>query len=203
MLLSCNKKNKQIIISGTINNNATSTNLQGVNVVLSGKVIESGKWTNSYSQLATITSDNNGKYTLKLDAVRVSEYKLSFIKENYIDDVRIMQPDEISIDNDNTINVNLEIKSFLNIKVKNVYPVSDNDYMSLSLSGYFKTCTSCCSDEKFDFNGTNIDQNILCICPSSQNIVLNWNVLKGGSVNSYIDTLLVSDFDTINYAINY
>ncbi len=203
LFVSCNKNNKEIIITGTVKSNSTSVNLQGVNIILSGKVIESGKWTNSYSQLATTTSDNTGKYTLKLDAVRVSEYKLSFIKENYIDDVRNMQPDEISIDNDNIINVNLDIKSFLNISVKNINPVNDNDYISLTLSGYFKTCTSCCSDEKFEFKGTNISQNILCICPGNQNVVLTWDVLKAGSVNSYSDTLFVSDNDTVSYIINY
>ena len=203
IFVSCNKKNKELIITGTVKTSSTSANIQGANVTLSGKIIESGKWTNSYSQLATTTSDNNGKYTLTLDAVRVSEYKLSFTKENYIDDVKIMQPDDVSTDNDNIIDVLLAVKSFLNINVKNIYPINENDYLSLTLSGDFKTCTSCCTDEKFEFKGTNIDQNILCICPGSQNIVLNWDILKGGSVSSHIDTLLVNNFDTANYVINY
>jgi len=203
ILVSCKKKSNEIIITGIVADNVSAEYLSNVNIVLSGKVIESGKWTNSYSQLATSSTDNNGKYTIKLDAVRVSEYKLSFSKDNYIDEIKIMQPDDISTDNENTINVNLYLKSFLNLSVKNKYPVNSNDYMSFKLSGNFKSCTSCCSNEKFEFSGTDINQNILCICPSNQNIIINWDVLKGGSVNSYSDTIFIGQGDTTNYLLNY
>ncbi len=200
---SCKKKNKEIIITGTVINSVKSEQLNNVNVILSGKIIESNKWTNSYSKLASTNSDNNGKYTLKLDAVRVSEYKLSFIKENYIDETKIIQPDDISTDKENVVNADMYIKSFIDIKINNTNPVNQNDYMSLTLSGYFKNCTSCCTDEKFEFKGQEINQNIICICPGNQNIILNWDILKSGSVNSYKDTLFVGNIDTVNYIINY
>lgn len=202
LLLSCNKNKNQIIISGLVTDTENSK-ISDVNIALYGKIIESGKWTNSFSEIATTKASSSGEYTLKLESVRVSEYKLTFTKDKYIDDIRIMQPNDITTENDNIINVVLDKKSFIKIQVKNQYPVNENDNLSLKLIGEFKNCSECCNDEKYTFLGTNINQNVVCVCPGSQNITLNWDILKTGSISSHSEILYVNDYDTTNYIINY
>ena len=203
LLLSCNKKEENIVISGIITDNSKTEIIANAKIILMAKIMESSSYSSTFTTLETVYTDEKGEYKINIDAVRATEYKISISKENYFDKTENYSPDDISISEENNINLFLNSVAYIKINVNNIAPTTASDYMFFSIFGLTENCYDCCSEETFEFNGENISEIINCKIPGNQNIAIEWNAKSGSDMILYNDTLFINKFDTTSYNLNY
>ncbi len=203
VFLSCNKKEENIIIGGIITGNYKTETIANANIVLMAKLMESSSYSSTFTTLETVYTDEKGEYIINIEAVRATEYKISVFKENYFDKTEIYSPDDISISEENSINIFLNSIAYIKINVNNLLPAIASDYMFFSIFGLTENCYDCCSEEKFEFYGENVSEIIKCKIPGNQDVAIQWNVKSGSDMILYKDTFFVNKFDTTSYNINY
>ncbi|OFX44549.1 MAG: hypothetical protein A2046_12000 [Bacteroidetes bacterium GWA2_30_7] len=202
LTFSCKRKEEHIVVFGQIYDNEQNIPLQNVKVVLSGKKIESGTWSNAYSNLGSTISDAQGNYSIDIENIKVSDFKIELSKDNYFQHFAEYKTDEIS-KGDNVFNFRLHSKAFIKLFIKNTSAFNNQDLFTYKIANFQNNCFECCTDSSFTYTGQNIDIIKKCSTYGAYNLIINYSVKKNNVLKEYSDSILTIPFDTINHYINY
>lgn len=200
---SCKKKTDKLLVSGNLCDPNKSAAISDVKVNLSGKIIDGGTWNSSYTTLAEANTSQSGDFNIETDNVRVSDFKLSLTKPDYIASEIIIGSEEILPNEDYHNNYILYSESFLQVFVKNQNPVNSYDQMKYRILNGLAVCNNCCTSDYLTFSGDNVNDTILCIVPGNQNITIEWQVIKNSTPNTYSQTVFIEEFSTVDFSISY
>lgn len=202
LIFSCKRKEEHIAVIGQVYDNEQNKPIQNVKVILFGKKIESGTWSTTYSTLASTVSDLQGNYSIDIENIKVSDFKIELNKENYYSQSAEYKTDDIS-KGENVLNFRLHSVAFLKLFIKNTTPATNQDFFNYKISNFNENCFECCNDSNFSFTGKNIDVLKMCKTYGAFNLIVNFTVKKNNIINEYSDTIFTTAFDTISHYINY
>ncbi len=203
LFYSCKKDEDKIIISGKVIDPNQNISVQNVKVELLAQKIESGTWSTNYSLLETDNTVNEGEFYFSIAPIKVSNYRLTFAKENYFNLSVEISPDEVTKNEAYHKTYNVYSEAYLKVHIKNVLPGSPEDYMFYQIKNGTLDCYNCCSDTISEFDGNNVDVTTVCKTYGHQYILIEWNVKENTSLHHYSENVFCNAFDTTSFDIFY
>ena len=202
LFFSCKRKEEHIIVIGQTFDNEQNVPLQNAKITLYGKKIESGSWTSSYSTLGTDFSDAQGNYSIEIENIKVSDFKIEITKDNYFTDIAEYKSDDIS-KGDNVLNFRLHSIAYVKLYIKNSNPATTQDLFKYKITNFENNCFECCTDSNYTFVGQNVNESKKCKTYGAFNLIINYSVRKNNKINEFVDSILTTPFDTTSHYINY
>ena len=197
----CKKEPETIKSIAGIISNSDGSPASDVNLKLLYQEIGTGTYSSAYNTAGTVLSRNDGSYSIEFDAPRATSYKyqlsspMHFYKES--------TENAETVGGSNTRNFTIDAYSWLAIRIKNTSPLSAGDqiiYQNISESG---SCSECCDNSVFVFQGTSVDTTIICLRPTGNQIKFKWTVTKGTTTAEYLDSVSIMAYDTLVYNLYY
>lgn len=198
----CKKEKDIITISGSINDPNFNKVSDNTKVTLKVKKIESGTFSSVFSTIDTKTTDVNGTFEFSFEKLPITDYKITFRKENYVDLDEEIDPKLVEKTGSYNQEYNIYPEAFIDVDIKNRSPFNDDDKINFKFVNPPKV-ESCCNDNFYTFIGRNTDTIISCRTYGNQNLILNWITIKDNVSIIHNDTVWCKAFETKNYAIYY
>lgn len=196
---SCKKDPIQYKFSGNISENTASAPLSGVSVVLQQLEVSNTVTTTIYTDAASSITDAAGYYEFSFERKKVSEFKMKLKKEGYFNKEINISAADISSENENVLNYEMEAKTTVVFDIENTGLSDPGDEFLLILYNYRLGCQNCASMDYNYFFGV-VDTNFLLTTTSGSYFKFTHSQV---GVNSFTDSVYLTPFDTINYSINY
>jgi len=188
-----------LIIKGKI----TSVSGSGSNapITIYGKKVSSSSYNANFQTLINSKSDNNGNFNIEIEKENISEYKMIISKSKYFKTEELFYSSSFS---NNIFSKNIPIypSANINIKVKNISPVNNDDYFRYKIASGYVNNIGCCSETK-TFEGVDIDEEYNCKIVGLQNVVFEWLKVKNNQTTTGTETIYCS-IDSDNFIeLNY
>ena len=203
IIYSCRKDKTKITINGTVYDPNSNAYVIGANVTISASGVSSGYYNSSYTDIATTTTDANGKFTFHFDKEKSAGYRIYISKSNYFDNTIDVSGADLEPGIPYSPTYNLNTKAFIKLRVKNALPNNSNDQIIYSYSSGYLSCYECCSNTNCIGYGVNYDSTLTCKTYGNQNVIIFWHSIKGSGDVLHYDTIYCSAFDTTNFQILY
>lgn len=196
---SCNKDPIQYSFEGKITESVGGSNLAGVTITIYQIPFNSSVTSNNFELAASTITDSEGNYAMSFEREKVTEFKINLMKEGYYKrDINISSGD-ISSENTNILNYEMEPESWISFKIKNLFPADASDNLNLLLLNYREGCEQCATGDYYSFEGIT-DTTVVFSSTAGQ--YFNFTYIEVGA-SSASDSLFMTPYDTVNYEINY
>jgi len=189
-LCTCKKKNLEYEISGTVYDKSLNKSMAGVDVTISVSK------NSGFYDLATVTTDNEGKYSYKLLRENYHQIRIQVAPTHYFDQNSTTTLEGLSLDKPNTFDFNLYAQSWVRLHF-----VSDGSkqlryYKQAGKSG----CDACCEAGEKQVN-FKVDTSIFCINDGNTPYQIFYDVM--GGTDSGTKNVTTVAFDTTEILVNY
>jgi 5-hydroxyisourate hydrolase-like protein (transthyretin family) len=195
LMQSCKKGVASYTLSGHVNDNTFSKGLEGATVSVT---IHSPK-DNSIQTVGTATVKADGTYEVTFERQNVSNYHMTVEKLNYFTTEKDVNPEDLTIKENNVYNFSTTAKAWVNLRFINVGPDSENDILYYLPSGK-SNCAECCATGGQNIYGA-CDTSIICINDGNQIYKYFYNVVGQG--NDGEKSIITTAFDTVTLELNY
>lgn len=199
ILGSCKKDPIQYTFEGTITENTASAPLSGVEVGIKQLEVNNSVSTTLYDDAGTAVTDANGFYTMSFERKKISQFKVDLRKSGFFNKDVEISAGEISSENSNVLNYEMDAKSWVNFDIENTGLSDPGDEFLIILYTYRTGCTECASEDYNYFYG-DVDTNFKIATTAGSYFKFTYSQV---GVNSYTDSVYLTPFDTVNYVINY
>ena len=176
------KKNKdsKMTIVGNVSDNGNGNAVAGSVIKLYYKPYQNGVFMTTYSFLTSTTTDASGNYTFLTEKPATSDFKFVVETSNYFNTEKVINPDNLSLKEDNTINFKADASGSLLIHLKNNTPYDTNDYFQFQTLGLNYSCSTCCSSSPIVKIGNVVDTSFTCMRYANRFINFTWFKTKNG-----------------------
>ncbi len=198
---SCKKDDENIIVSGTVVDPQNGNPISGANVYLDGKILSSGIYNESYSEIASAITDASGHFEITTAWQVVSSYRLRAFKRNYFDSQTIVAAESISKGATYSTSLSLFPASWVRLNINNVVGYAD-DEIQYKFTSTPQSCADCCSNS-FLIGSGNYHTAYKCRAVGNRYNKFYWTVRKNGVTNPFTDSVYCVAFDTATININY
>lgn len=199
ILGSCKKDPIQYTFEGTITENTASAPLSGVEVGIKQLEVNNSVSTTLYDDAGSAVTDANGFYTMSFERKKISQFKVDLRKSGFFNKDVEISAGEISSENSNVMNYEMDAKSWVNFDIENTGLSDPGDEFLIILYTYRTGCTECASEDYNYFYG-DVDTNFKIATTAGSYFKFTYSQV---GVNSYTDSVYLTPFDTVNYVINY
>ncbi|MBD3635864.1 MAG: hypothetical protein HUJ25_00870 [Crocinitomicaceae bacterium] len=200
LIVSCKKDTIQYSFEGTVTDNTSGSGLSGATVKVYQKPFNNSVSSNTFELVGTDNTDANGHYTVIFDREKVTEFKILITKEGYFNYEMIVGSADVSSENTNVFNANMDGKSWAQFTIKNVVPADPGDDLTLIFYEYRKGCNGCIASDYNYFSGV-VDTTITYANTAAQYLKFTYIDVSGGQ--STTDSIYMTPNDTIFYSITY
>lgn len=200
---SCKKNSDNMIdLTGSIYDEINSFPIEGVSVLLEIKPFGGNSFSNSFDEIAITETNLNGEYFFSFQNSNAVEYRLTFTKHGCFSEQIVINPDQLSISENNVINATLYSSSYLVLNITNNTPFNNEDEITLSTTLIGANVGSCFNNI-VTMVGSIADTTIECEVYGNQMIEFDYFVTKNNFTNSFSDNVFCSSGDTLYKYINY
>ena len=199
MFVSSKKYPIQYTLEGKITESVNGGNLAGTTVTIYQIPFNSSVTSNNFELAGTANTDAEGDYAMTFDRDKVTEFKLNLRKEGYYKQDISINSSEISSENVNVLNYEMEPESWIKFQLKNEIPNSTSDDLNILLPNYREGCEGCATSDFYSFDGI-VDTSIIFSSTGGQ--YFNFTYIEVGAA-SMSDSVFMTPFDTLIYSINY
>lgn len=182
LIPSCKKENTDYRIGGVVYGANDQNYLSGVQVTVKKQVVASGTFTNSFSTAASMTTSQDGAFSLTWPRENFAELQLVCTKNQYITVEKDLPVTRFTTDNFVMTEVMMHPEAFLRVHVNNTGSSLPADQFRYTLVNAEFDCT-CCTNEWRAFTGI-IDTTYECR-------------LYGDTWIKYIREIVTADLDTV------
>ncbi|MDG2369392.1 MAG: hypothetical protein P8M12_02005 [Flavobacteriales bacterium] len=191
-----------IDLSGTISDKINSFPIEGVNVLLEIKPFGGSSFSNSFDEITTTETNTNGEYLFSFQNSNAVEYRLTFTKQGCFSEQIVINPDQLSISDNNVIDATLYSSSYLVLNITNNTPFNNDDQITLNTTLIGANVGSCFNNI-VTMVGSSVDTTIECEVYGNQMIEIDYFVTKDNFTNAFSDNVFCSSGDTLFKYINY
>lgn len=177
--------------------------VEGVSVIISSNTVSSNVYNAGYSQLATTTTDADGKFKFRLKYDKTVGYQIDLYKDQYFDESYNFDYSVIDPKTPYSVEYTIIPEASLQFKIKNKTPFSESDELQYWYAGSLKKCASCCTDTKFTLVGMDVDLTTSCKAPGNKYAKIYYTVKKFHSFTINVDSIFCKPFQTTIYNLNY
>ena len=200
---SCKKNSDNMIdLSGTISDKINSFPIEGVNVLLEIKPFGGSSFSNSFDEITTTETNTNGEYLFSFQNSNAVEYRLTFTKQGCFSEQIVINPDQLSISDNNVIDATLYSSSYLVLNITNNTPFNNDDQITLNTTLIGANVGSCFNNI-VTMVGSSVDTTIECEVYGNQMIEIDYFVTKDNFTNAFSDNVFCSSGDTLFKYKNY
>ncbi len=203
LLLSCNKHEELIVISGRMVDPKQNINIQGVKVEVWAQKIEYGIYSAHYDNYGSQLSSSTGEFSFELENLTYASVKLSFSKDNYYFWEYEIDGDVIKNNLVHNETYQMQAKAWIQFIIKNENPVDIRDYFDFRIMNGITQCETCCLGETFKFNGTGVDEEFICQMVGYEDVSIMWNSCKGSVQTGNVELFFIPAFDTTRIEFIY
>ena len=196
---SCKKEPIKYIFEGTITENQNNLNLSSVKLEMFQMPFNNAVSSNSFQLAASTITNVNGWYQMEFERIKVTEFELHLTKEGFFKKILMVNAGEITSEDPNIIDAEMEAKAWVNFNITNVATANTTDELTLMLYKYRKGCEGCAVTDYNHFNGI-VDTTFSFVTDAGEYFKFNY-VQTGGTF--YTDSIYLTAFDTLNYSIDY
>ncbi|WP_343633528.1 carboxypeptidase-like regulatory domain-containing protein [Fluviicola sp.] len=189
---SCKKKDLKYTIKGTIMDSSYNIPLSGAKVTISVTTANNS----TPVQKVALTTDASGNYSYELEREKLQSVIISVEKDNYFSDGTTTTLDNLSLENDNTLNYGLYAKSWARIHFVSDGTKTIKYYKQVGKNG----CTECCPSGEMQLANVT-DYSVYCINNGNTQYQVFYDV-QGTSNNGTLSVNTVP-FDTTEILISY
>lgn len=201
VISSCKKEDETIVINGTVIDPQSGNPISGAKVYLDGKILSSGIYNDSYSEIASTTSDASGHYEISTKWQVVSSYRIRAFKNNYFDNQTIVPAESITKGTTYTSSLSLLPAAWVRLNINNVVGYSE-DEIQYKFLGTPQMCNDCCNNQ-FLIGAGNYHTIYKCRAIGNKFNKFYWTVRRNGTTNPFTDSVYCAAFDTATLNINY
>ncbi len=198
---SCKKKDALITIKGTVTNSGNQFGVSSVNVKIFSKELDNNTFSNSFKLLKSSTTDASGGYHFEFEYRNALEYKIEISSQNYFNYTNIINPDDLKVNETNTLNIELDPKSTLKLRIRNQIPQNNQD--NIVFNSLNSNCDLCYNPAVFSFNGLSVDTTIIYNTLGQRYWKYAYYVTKNSFTQSYNDSVYCTPGDTAMISIFY
>lgn len=199
-MLSCGKKEVNTF-SGKVLNMSSGESVEGIKVYLDAAKILSGSINSAFSQIAETTTAVDGSYYLECEPAAYLRFRIRLEKKGYHKTVQEFDPLDQRYDYSKDYTV--AIQSYLNIKVLNIQPMSDNDEFKIRIEKVDENCIECCNGEFRYFQGAYVDSEFSCKTVGGDTIVIYSVSIHNGQSTIKSNSVYCIPGDTVFYNAYY
>ncbi len=196
ILASCNKDSEEVSLGGNLISLNEGVKIEGVLVEIYTRKIESGIYSANYELHGTTNTDANGDFHFDLPNKSWASIKLLFSKEGYFNWDYELEGDLIDDTEGYYESFSLEPKAWVKFALKNNQPVDENDHFDYRIVNTTRNCDACCTSAKRLFQGDLVNEEFICLVVGHQELLIQWNLLKGGVQTGGTDNYFITAFDT-------
>ncbi|MBX7051541.1 MAG: hypothetical protein K1X54_05865 [Flavobacteriales bacterium] len=179
---SCKKENTDYRIGGVVYSANNKNKLSGVQVAVKKQVVASGTFTNSFTTAASMTTANDGGFSLTWPRENFAALQLVCSKDQYITVERDLAVTDFTTDNFIMTDVMLHPESFIRVHINNSGTSQPDDFFRYKLINAEFDC-NCCDNGWKEFHGS-IDTSYECR-------------LYGDTWIKYMRQIVTTDLDTV------
>ncbi len=199
------KKNKNIInIEGKVFDPNTNEYVAGADVVISvSKLSSSGIYSSGYENLTTLTTDASGSFKYEFQEEKIVGYRFTISKDHYFGFEKEVNTSEIVAGTTFSPTYNIYPECFIRMEVHNVAAQDSNDKIVYGFTSGYVSCFECCDNNFYHGYGIDYADTIICKTHGNQNVVLTYNVTRGGTTLLHTMTHYCNAFDTTSFNVFY
>ena len=138
-----------------------------------------------------------------MDNLTYASVKLSFSKDNYYFWEYEIDGDVLKNSLSHHDTYQLQPKAWIKLLIKNENPVDASDYLDLKIMNGLTQCEDCCTGETLKFQGTGIDEVIVCQVVGHEDVSIRWNSRKGSVQKGDMELVFIPAFDTTSVQLFY
>lgn len=198
----CKKDPDRIVIEGEVFDPVQSVYVGNADVFLTGKVFEGGVFNPDPVVIASTVSDNSGKFSIDVEQIKASDFKLQIVKELYFTHEKSLTINEIASGKAYQSSFDLFPVGWLSLRVENTKPFNSSDLISYRIISDNPLCYDCCSDIYNKGKGTDYDSVTVCRSKGGKQFIISWYVYKGDTTVDSV-SLVMPVFDTLFYHLKY
>ncbi|WP_070137324.1 hypothetical protein [Crocinitomix algicola] len=196
---SCKKNEIQYHFNGKVTNQLDNSAVNDATVNLGQRKVQNGGTSPDFYQAASVNTSQSGVYDITIDREMVSAFEFEVKKENFFDMVFERTTASITTDGVNSIDIELEPKSWVEFDIENLFP-EDDDHFRLFTIGFKENCAGCASNAGQNYYG-DLDTVIRYVTTAGKYVKFTYiNVNSGESTT---DSVFTTPFETITYPIVY
>jgi len=173
--------------------------LSGAEIEFFQKPFSTQVVTSNFESVGSTTTDANGNYEITFERTKVTEFKLEIEKPNYFYQEISIGSGDVSSENDNIVDIEMEAESFIKFKIQNTGTAASTDNLNLLLLNPKTDCDGCPESDSYFYEGI-VDTTV--VFPTDAGRYYNFTYIHLG-VTSATDSVYIPPFDTVNYVINY
>lgn len=190
-------------ITGTVVDLSDNSNVGGATVKIYYKPYQNGVFTTSYSYLTSTTTNSSGTYEFDIEKPNTSDFKFVVEKTNYFPIEKVVNPDNLSLEKDNTLNFETDPSATINIHLKNTSPFNSSDFVQFQLNGLNYSCSSCCTNAPLTKTGTTVDTSYTCLRYGGRYLKYQYIETKNGSTSLFNDSIYCGKGATVALDVFY
>ena len=179
------------------NINAGSAN---ASVIIFSKKLSGGSINNTFTVVASTTTDSEGNYTVEFDRERTAEYKIEVSKESFFTLSSILSADVVEQSKTYTKQLNIYPIAMLEIRVNNLPPGTGANY--LGFKPLDEISCACCISEGFIYKGTG-DTTVFCNWYGGQNFPFKYTISNENGLKQFTDTTFLKPFENNILELNF
>ena len=196
---SCKKDPIEYTFKGHLTDLQSGNNVEGVAVKISQIVFNSTSTNSNYSTVANLSSDLNGDYSATFLREKVSDFKIELSKTGYFYHESIINPSDVSTENENIFDYVMEPKAWIKFQFVNLAP-QNFDELTLILQNFKLGCSECIPNDYLYFSGA-VDTTLLFT--TTAGAYAKFIYIDEWTSNSTTDSIYMIPFDTVTYSFNY
>lgn len=197
--VSCKKEPIQYTFEGNITESVGGNSLSGTTVTIYQIPFNSSVTSNNFELAGSAITDSEGNYAMTFDREKVTEFKLNLDKEGYYKQDIAINSSNISSEDVNILNYEMEPESWIRFQIKNEIPNNASDELNMLLPNYREGCEGCATADFYSFDGI-VDTNVVFSSTGGQ--YFNFTYIEVGAA-SMTDSVFMTPFDTLIYTISY
>ncbi|MEM7163432.1 MAG: hypothetical protein AAF487_13440 [Bacteroidota bacterium] len=161
-LLQCKKEeNELMVISGKVIDARSGEPASGIEIDFLIQGVVDGTFNNNYRKVTSDVSDNNGNYSLNFDEGTPSSFRFEIEGPGFNFSRQDFNPDNFSSTDENNLDLAIDSRAWLRLRVVNSTPANNGDQITFSLSTENIGCPDCCQSEVFSYAGQ-VDETLYC-----------------------------------------
>lgn len=199
-LIACKKDPIQYTFEGTVTENFGGSGLSGVTINIYQKPFNNAVTSNTWDLAGSAITDGSGFYSITFDRVKVTEFQVEFTKTGFFDQQTNIGSGDVSSENTNVVDAELDGRSWLRFDVQNVFPSDPSDDFTMIFYTYRTGCTECI-EQDYNYYTGELDTVFKYQNTAGEYLKFTYIDVSGGQATT--DSVYMTPFDTVFYNINY
>jgi hypothetical protein len=185
VFVSCKKEKRNVhILKGTVTDGRTGNALSGSFVEVEQQVLSDGTFGGVYNSAATGTTNASGAYSLEWPRENMVEVRLNVEREDYIERIINLNPDDFNPEEAVTQNVELYPEAYVQVEITRSIPGSNSDQFDFRFDNANFDCV-CCNNNWKSIQGADADTTFSCRLYGD-----TWLMFKKQILTTEIDTII-------------